>query len=257
MSNIVLPHTWAPLEIPTAANWNANEQEIQSKFNTYAVQTDVAKVITVSHTQAADLLFSDALYDIGKSGATRPRHIYVASNVTVGDQLFMGHGMNTSSQAGDIILKNARNLRGVSSDGLDTRKLIQLNADDRIEVGQDFHSVYLPTVNGGTLLLGTTVTASSSAGDIILKNSRAVRGVNAAGNDTHALVHLDANDHLCLGGNTPTVNSGRHIRIKQMTSGTIPAGGAAADGLILIDSSNGDLVFYKGGSRYKVSGAAF
>ena len=40
--------------------------------------------VTGLGTQASDLLFTDATYDIGKSGATRPRDIFASRNVTVG-----------------------------------------------------------------------------------------------------------------------------------------------------------------------------
>lgn len=90
MANIAVPNVFAPLTKIQSAQVNADFSEIQTKFNTYAVQTDVAKVITASHTWqasqniAGDLLFTDNLYDIGKSGATRPRHGYFAGNLVAG-----------------------------------------------------------------------------------------------------------------------------------------------------------------------------
>jgi hypothetical protein len=45
-------------------------------------------------TVAADLLFTDATYDIGKSGATRPRDIFLSRNLTIG---------GTTSFGGNII----------------------------------------------------------------------------------------------------------------------------------------------------------
>lgn len=101
MANIAVPHTFSP-GLAKSAEVNANFTEIQSKFNTYAVQTDVAKTITAAHTFAANILFTDNLYDIGQSAASRPRHIFAAGNVTVG---------------GDLILTNA--VRTATSDGAD------------------------------------------------------------------------------------------------------------------------------------------
>jgi hypothetical protein len=86
----------------TAAQHNSNYSDIKTAFNTSAVLTDVAKVITVSHTWAAsqtiagatltgDLLFSlDGNYDIGKIGATRPRDIWNSRDITIGGQLAVG-----------------------------------------------------------------------------------------------------------------------------------------------------------------------
>lgn len=99
----------------TAAQHNSNYGDIKTAFNTSAVLTDVAKVITVGHTWSAaqtfsggfttgaastlsgDLLFTDATYDIGKTGATRPRHGFFSGDVTIGGTLW-GGGVTATSQ---------------------------------------------------------------------------------------------------------------------------------------------------------------
>lgn len=43
--------------------------------------------ITALGTQGADLLFTDAAYDIGKTGATRPRDIFASRNIVAGGTL--------------------------------------------------------------------------------------------------------------------------------------------------------------------------
>jgi hypothetical protein len=86
--------------IITAAQHNSNYADIKTAFNTSAVLTDVAKIVTVTHTWTAsqlfsggfslggpitsDLLFTDALYDIGKAGATRPRDLFLSRNLVAG-----------------------------------------------------------------------------------------------------------------------------------------------------------------------------
>lgn len=88
-------------QVITAAQHNSNYGDIKTAFNTSAVLTDVAKTITVSHLWAAsqtfagatmtgDLLFTDATFDIGKTGATRPRHGFFSGDVTVGGTLWGG-----------------------------------------------------------------------------------------------------------------------------------------------------------------------
>lgn len=57
----------------------------------------------------------------------------------------------------------------------------------------------------GTLLLGTTVTTSATAGDIVIANARALRGVNAAGTNTVALVSLDVSNRLLLNANSQAI----------------------------------------------------
>lgn len=49
MGTITLPKTWSA-EILTASDLNASFVEVRDKFNTYAVLTDTAKTITVTHT---------------------------------------------------------------------------------------------------------------------------------------------------------------------------------------------------------------
>lgn len=49
MGTITLPKTWSA-EILTASDLNASFVEVRDKFNTYAVLTDSAKTITVTHT---------------------------------------------------------------------------------------------------------------------------------------------------------------------------------------------------------------
>lgn len=55
---------------------------IQTQFNAKAA-TDLSNIGTVVH----DLVFTDATYDIGKSGATRPRNIFASGTGTFGGAL--------------------------------------------------------------------------------------------------------------------------------------------------------------------------
>lgn len=95
MANIVIPFAAVTLQPVPSAGFNNNFTEISTKFNTYAVQTDVAKTISVGHTFSVrqtiagvtftgDALFTDALFDIGKTGATRPRDLFLSRNLDVG-----------------------------------------------------------------------------------------------------------------------------------------------------------------------------
>lgn len=90
MANIVIPFAAVAHQQVPSVGFNNNFTEVATKFNAYAVQTDVAKVITVTHqwnaaqSHAGDILFTDALYDIGKAGATRPRDLFLSRNLAVG-----------------------------------------------------------------------------------------------------------------------------------------------------------------------------
>jgi hypothetical protein len=58
MTLVVLPTTWSAGQTLTAAALNAEFNEVQTKFNTFAVLTDVAKTITVTHTWTAAQTFT-------------------------------------------------------------------------------------------------------------------------------------------------------------------------------------------------------
>jgi hypothetical protein len=73
-----------------SAEANSNFDAIKTAFNTSAVLTDVARTINVAHTFNNDILFTDASFDIGKTGATRPRDGFFSRNLTVGAVLTAG-----------------------------------------------------------------------------------------------------------------------------------------------------------------------
>ena len=50
--------------------------------------------VTVNGTITSNLLFTDATYDIGASGATRPRDMFLSRNLTVGGTLTLAGGVN-------------------------------------------------------------------------------------------------------------------------------------------------------------------
>lgn len=104
MANIVIPYAAVTQQPTSSVGINSNFAEVANKFNAFAVQTDVAKTVNVAHTWAVsqtwstaqtmpgmtmtgDQLFTDALYDIGKTGATRPRDGFFSRNVTIGATL--------------------------------------------------------------------------------------------------------------------------------------------------------------------------
>ena len=141
--------------------------------------TDVAKTITVAHTFAADILFSDALYDVGKVGATRPRDGFFSRHVTVGGKLLLGTTQVTSASDGEVVLANAKAIREVNAAGTDTYVLIRGDNGNRVFIGDT-----------SMVGIGTPATMSSAAvGDLVLAQGRYIRAANAAGTDTFGLIN--------------------------------------------------------------------
>lgn len=61
---------------------------------TVALGNASGDLITVPGTVNSNLLFTDATYDIGASGATRPRDLFLSRNLTVGGTLTLAGGVN-------------------------------------------------------------------------------------------------------------------------------------------------------------------
>jgi hypothetical protein len=89
--------TFAPLTVIASADVNSNFSNIQTAFNNSAVLTDTAKTVTVTHIWTAVQTFTggaafgasitfstDNAFDIGASGATRPRNIFPAGFLDAG-----------------------------------------------------------------------------------------------------------------------------------------------------------------------------
>jgi hypothetical protein len=67
--------------------------KLYSSGNTILGATS-ANTLSVAATITSNLLFTDATYDIGASGATRPRDLFLSRNLTVGGTLTLAGGVN-------------------------------------------------------------------------------------------------------------------------------------------------------------------
>ena len=52
--------------------------------------------IAITGTVVSNLIFTDATYDIGASGATRPRDIHLSRNAIIGSTIELGHATDTT-----------------------------------------------------------------------------------------------------------------------------------------------------------------
>jgi hypothetical protein len=130
-------------------------------------------LITVPGTVNSNLLFTDATYDIGASGATRPRDLFLSRNLTVGGTLTLAGGVNLN---GNVTVGDA------STDTLTINSTITSNlifTDNTYDIGASGatrpRNLFLAgnaTVGGSQTLTGaltvdsTTDSSSTTTGSI-------------------------------------------------------------------------------------------
>lgn len=210
MANIVIPFAAVSHQPVPSVGFNNNFTEVAQKFNTYAVQTDVAKVIGAAHTfsvaqnmaglnMTGDILFTDATYDLGKAGATRPRDGFFSRNVVIGGTLNVTGAITAPSFVGSIA---AASLTGTTLPATVTTSSLQtfgvlggslLFTDALYDIGASgatrprdgFFSRNL--VVGGTITSASAITITSgnlvlsSGGIVITGGTVAIGGNNVLG----------------------------------------------------------------------------
>lgn len=306
MSVIVLPHTPVSGQVVPSVGQLGNFVAIRDAFNNTAVQTDVAKTIGVAHTWAADILFTDALYDIGKSGATRPRDIFLSRNLTVGGTAAITGAVTLSSTlavTGAVTFSDTNGYRFAADAGayisggkvylgrysgaaggmalgfdyatgaanfthtllvsgavtlsstlavadtvdigggtgqalgtgsLDVFRDIGLNAGQGIIVG-GARVIAFPS--GGQVLIGTTVTLGSSAGDLVLANTKRLMSINAGGTSSFPIAEVNASNVIVLGSSGAAVSISGGLTL---TAGFLTLNGNYGAGTNLVTAGAAD-----------------
>lgn len=150
-----------------------------------ATKWKVDKVGTV--TQAGALAVGGAL-TVG--GLTTVQALIAASavitgSVTAGDSGLPADGFYLGTNQG-YWLGGATRFYGWQYDG--TNVTLRLNNNDTRFVVTPAGTLTLANL----LLMGTSVTAGTAAGDVVLANARSIRGVNAANNATASLIQRNA-----------------------------------------------------------------
>lgn len=137
--------------------------------------------------------------------------------------------------------------------------LLGLGAVSSIQrIGGVNYSSWLITTDKIFRLGEPPTVVNAAADEFVMKNNKALRACNAAGNGTLPFAKIDTNDIVQLGsksvGNT---NPNGMPAIPTVVTADISAAGAANNGAIVIEKTLNRLVFYNNGLRYYVAGTAF
>jgi hypothetical protein len=182
---------------------------------TVALGNASGDLITVPGTINSNLLFTDATYDIGASGATRPRDLFLSRNLTVGGTLTLTGGVNLN---GNVTVGDS------SADTLTINSTITSNlifTDNTYDIGASGatrpRNLYLAgtaTIGGNTAVTGTlsatgnltsptlqlgTNPAGVSIGVLGIPNQKRVYGRNAANSADVNILYVDGSNGLVLG----------------------------------------------------------
>lgn len=197
--------------------------------------------LTVTSTIVSNLIFTDATYDIGASGATRPRDLFLSRNATVGGTLavtgvatftavpvFNGTGATTFN--GDVVIAGTTPLLTIGDAGEeDTAVLFDGNAQD-YHIGLDDSSDSL--VIGLGSALGTTPAITINASQQVTANAGILPRVNGTTSsatptpnaDTTDLYNLTAlAEAAAFGAPTGTPYNGQKLIIRIKDNGTARA----------------------------------
>jgi hypothetical protein len=90
----------------------------------------------------------------------------------------------------------------------------------------------------GVIVVGTTMRTSAAAGDVVIPNTQALRGVNAAGTDTLPMIRLNASNQTELVGTLSMASPGSPAGVTGGASYALPATPATY------------VVVYLGGSKF-------
>lgn len=214
-----------------------------------------ADTLTVNSTITSNLIFTDNTYDIGASGATRPRSIFLAANATVGSLTsgrvtFAGSGGLLSDSSGltwDGTNLTASQLR---SSGLTSGRVTFAGASGLLSDSSNL------TWNGSTLAITGALTAStdstfSSTGALtISKGTQAQRpgtpvsGMLRFNTDTLSFEGYNGTAWSSVGGanvtNDTTTSSTLYPLFASVTSGAATSV-FTSNAKLLYKPSNGEL----------------
>ena len=214
-----------------------------------------ADSVTVNGTIASNLIFTDNTYDIGASGATRPRNLFLAGNATVGGNIVLTGSLDlTNLEVTNIKAKDGTasatiaDSTGVMTIGSSVLTTTDINggAIDGTTVGAASASTGAFTTLSATGV--TTVQAGTAALPAITTTGDTNTGIFFPAADTIAFteggvesMRIDSSGNVGIGTSSPTQplvvsknsNASTWVNVVNTTSGT----GALAGVLMTSDAS--------------------
>jgi hypothetical protein len=115
-------------------------------------------------TLTGNLLFTDATYDIGASGATRPRHLYLSGNLVTGSTV----AFNGSAISASYGINNQFTVSSSTANGIYNYLTNTKNTPVTVSVGLGFYSYWSPTVGSSASRTCTTLGGGSGITSITL-----------------------------------------------------------------------------------------
>jgi hypothetical protein len=247
----------------TGAFTTLNASGATTLDGTVALGNASGDLITVPGTVGSNLIFTDNLYDIGASGATRPRNLFLAGAATVAGNLSVG---GTLTLTGGVNLNGNVTVGDSSADTLTINSTITSNlifTDNTYDIGasgatrpRNLFIAGNATIGGAQTLTGAlTVDSTTDSSSTTTGSIQTDGGVGIA---KALYVGLDANIYgLTVGRGNSAVSNNSAFGVSALAANTTGTENVAIGSAALFLTTTGGLNVAVGASalRTNVSGA--
>jgi hypothetical protein len=189
-----------------------------------------ANTLSVAATITSNLIFTDNTYDIGASGATRPRNLYLAGDATIGGSIVATTldltnlevtnikakdgtaAMTIADSTGAVAVSTNMTIGNATSDTLTVTSTVTSNlifTDNTYDIGASGatrpRNLYLAGLltMGGALTVNGNTTLGDAAGDTLTINGTAVSIPNSLNFDSNTLFIDATNNRVGVLTNAP------------------------------------------------------